>query len=64
MVAVREARKLFRAHYLTCIWWAPPDRSIGLTDVAWVADGLRQHGGRDAWRAAGRLQRLLQPDLR
>jgi hypothetical protein len=63
MVAVREARKLFRAHYLTCFWWARPDLTIGLNDVAWVADGLRKHGGRDAWCAAGKLQRLLPSDL-
>jgi hypothetical protein len=62
MVAVREGRKLFRAYYLTCFWWARPDLTIELKDVAWVADGLRKHGGRDAWRAASRLEQLLQPE--
>lgn len=57
MVQVREARKLYREYFPTCFWWARPDLVIGLRDVAWVADGLRKHGGRDAWRAAARLER-------
>lgn len=61
MVCVREARKLFRANYLTCFWWARPDLIIRAGDVAWVADGLRKHGGRDAWRAAARLDGMLMP---
>jgi hypothetical protein len=59
MVGVRQARKLFRDHYLTCFWWARPDLVIRAADVAWVADGLRKHGGRDAWRGAAKLDRLL-----
>ena len=58
MVQVREARKLYRAYYTTCFWWARPDLIVRATDIAWVADGLRKHGGRDAWRAAARLDRL------
>jgi len=61
MVGVREARKLFRAHYLTCFWWARPDLTIGVADIPWVADGLRKHGGRAEWRAAAKLELLLQP---
>jgi uncharacterized protein with von Willebrand factor type A (vWA) domain len=57
MVRVREARKLYRAYYATCFWWARPDLVIGAADIAWVADGLRKHGGRDAWRAAARLEK-------
>ena len=57
MVRVREARKLYRAYYDTCFWWAQPDLRIRAADVAWVADGLRKHGGRAAWRAAARLER-------
>ena len=57
MVRVREARKLYRAYYDTCFWWAQPDLRIRAADIAWVADGLRKHGGRDAWRAAARLER-------
>lgn len=61
MVCVREARKLFRTNYLTCFWWARSDLVIHATDVAWVADGLRKHGGREAWRAAARLEGMLVP---
>jgi hypothetical protein len=61
MVGVREARKLFRANYLTCFWWARPDLVIRRGDVPWVADGLRKHGGRAEWRAAARLEQMLRP---
>jgi hypothetical protein len=59
MVCVREARKAFRMHYLRCFWWARADVVIRLPDVPWVADGLRKHGGREGWRQAARLERLL-----
>ena len=61
MVGVREARKAYRAHYLTCFWWARPDLVIRAGDIGWVAEGLRKHGGRDAWRIAARLEQLLSP---
>ena len=61
MVGVREARKLFCANYLTCFWWARQDIMIRRDDVAWVVDGLRKHGGREAWHAAARLEQLLRP---
>ena len=61
MVCVREARKLFRTNYITCFWWARPDLIIRAGDVAWVADGLRKHGGREAWSAAARLEGMLMP---
>jgi hypothetical protein len=61
MVAVREARRLFRANHTTCFWWARPDLVVGAADVPWVADGLRKHGGRQQWRDAARLERLLAP---
>ncbi|HYW30504.1 MAG TPA: hypothetical protein VE869_03275 [Gemmatimonas sp.] len=59
MVCVREARKAYRFHYLRCFWWARPDVIIRADDVPWVADGLRKHGGREAWRQAARLEQLL-----
>ena len=58
-VSMRAARKLFRANYVTCFWWARPDLVIRVQDVAWVADGLRKHGGREAWRAAARLEPIV-----
>ena len=63
MVRVREARKLFRTNYSTCFWWARSDLVIRAGDVAWVADGLRKHGGREAWRAAAKLQRMITPPV-
>ena len=58
MVGVREARKLFCTHYLSCFWWARSDLVIRAHDVAWVAENLRKFGGRDAWRSAARHDRL------
>ncbi|MDX2192168.1 MAG: hypothetical protein NW201_02360 [Gemmatimonadales bacterium] len=62
MVAVREARRLFREHHVTCFWWARPDLVIRADDVPWVADALRKHGGRHEWRDAAKLERLLAAD--
>jgi hypothetical protein len=61
MVAVREARKAFRRYHLTCFWSAPADLVVGITDIAWLADGLRKRGDRAAWRVAARLEQLAQP---
>ncbi|MDX2207816.1 MAG: hypothetical protein SFU57_09260 [Gemmatimonadales bacterium] len=57
MVRVREARRAFRKHYTECFWSYRPDLAIGRDDVAWVADQLRKHGGRDAWMTAAKLCR-------
>lgn len=62
MVQVREARKLYRAYYATCFWWARPDLVIRKADIAWVASGLRKHGDRKAWSAAARLERPTATD--
>jgi hypothetical protein len=55
MVQVREARRMYRRFYAECFWSYDPDYQIGLNDVAWVAEQLRKHGGREAWDAAGKL---------
>ena len=55
MVRVREARRAYRRLHAECFWSFDPDYRIGPSDVAWVAEQLRKHGGRDAWEAAGRL---------
>ena len=62
MVAVREARRLYRENQTLCFWWARADLVIRAADVPWVADQLRKHGGRQAWRDAARLERLLGTD--
>ena len=55
MVRVREARRLYRRFHAECFWSFDPDYPIGPSDVTWVAEQLRKHGGRDAWQAAERL---------
>ena len=55
MVQVREARRMYRRFFAECFWSFDPDYQIGLSDVAWVAEQLRKHGGREAWDAAGKL---------
>ena len=57
MVRVREARRAFRRFRATCFWSYRPDLVIGIADVPWVADQLRKHGNREAWRVAARLCR-------
>lgn len=57
MVRVREARRAYRRFHAACFWSFSPDYRVGPEDVAWVADRLRRHGGRDAWIAGSRLCR-------
>ncbi len=57
MVKVREARRAYRRYHATCFWSYRPDLAIGRDDVAWVAEQLRKHGDRTAWRLAERLCR-------
>ncbi len=55
MVRVREARRAYRRFHAKCFWSYDPDYRIGPSDVAWVAEQLRKHGGRDAWEVARKL---------
>jgi len=55
MVRVREARRAYRRFHAGCFWSFDPDYQVGPADVAWVADRLKRHGGRDAWETASRL---------
>ena len=57
MVRVREARRAYRRFHARCFWSSDPDYRVGPADVAWVVDGLRRHGGREAWDAARKLCR-------
>lgn len=57
MVRVREARRAYRRFHARCFWSFDPDYDIGPSDIAWVAERLRRHGGRDAWEVARKLCR-------
>ena len=57
MVRVREARRAYRRFHADCFWSFDPAYSIGPADIAWVAEQLRKHGGRDAWEVATTLCR-------
>jgi len=57
MVRVREARRVYRRFHALCFWSFDPTYRIGPSDVAWVAEQLRKHGGRDAWEIASKLCR-------
>ena len=57
MVRVREARRAFRRYHAACFWSFDPNYRIGQSDVAWVAEQLRRHGGREAWETASQLCR-------
>ena len=55
MVRVREARRMYRRFHTECFWSFDPDYRIGPSDIAWVAEQLRKHGGHEAWKAAEKL---------
>lgn len=55
MVRIREARKAYRRFHTRCFWSFDPDYVVGMSDVPWVADRLRRHGGREAWEIASKL---------
>ena len=55
MVRVREARRMYRRFHAECFWSFDLDYHIGPSDIAWVTEQLRKHGGRDAWEAAVKL---------
>ncbi len=57
MVRVREARRAFRRFRVTCFWSYRSDLIIRSEDVRWVAEQLRKHGDREAWRVAAKLCR-------
>lgn len=57
MVAVREARRAYRAFHSRCFWSYDPDYRVVADDIPWVIAQLRQHGGREAWDAAAKLCR-------
>jgi hypothetical protein len=57
MVRVREARRLYRRFYAKCFWSYDPKLVIGAADVAWVAQQLMKHGGREGWEAGAKLCR-------
>jgi hypothetical protein len=57
MVRVREARRAYHRFRTSCFWSYRPDLPIGRDDVPWVAEQLRKHGNREAWRIASRLCR-------
>ena len=55
MVRVREARRAYRRFHPQCFWSYDPDYRVGASDIPWVINQLRKHGGRDAWQVAQRL---------
>ena len=57
MVRVREARRAYNRFHAECFWSFDPDYRVGSSDIAWVAEQLRKHGGREAWDVAGGLCR-------
>jgi len=55
MTAVREAKRAFKNFYVQCFWSYNPNHRISKRDVPWVAQELKKHGGREAWKVAARL---------
>lgn len=57
MVRLREARKAFKTFHATCFWSSPRDYAVKATDIEWIIDQLKQHGGHAGWERARRLCR-------
>ena len=57
MARVREARRAFARFHTECFWSYDPSLRITADDIAWVADMLMRHGGREAWDVGARLCR-------
>ena len=55
MVRVRQARRAYRKFYAECFWSFDPGYTVGQKDLAWVAEQLKKHGGREAWQVASKL---------
>ncbi len=55
MVHVREARRAYRRFHPRCFWSFDPDYVVNTSDVPWVAEQLRKHGGRKEWEVAEKL---------
>ena len=57
MVRIREARRAFQRFHPACFWSSDPEFRVETSDVAWVVEELRKHGGREAWEVAEALCR-------
>ncbi len=57
MVRLREARRAFRKFQTSCFWSFDPARPLTASDIPWVVEQLKKHGGRQAWETAARLCR-------
>ena len=55
MVRVREARRAYRHFHAECFWSYDPSYRVKSSDISWVVEQLRKHGGRDAWDVASKL---------
>ena len=57
MVRLREARRAYRRFHPNCFWSFDPEYLVKASDLQWVIEQLRKHGGREAWETAGKLCR-------
>ena len=57
MVQIREARRAYRDFHAECFWNSPAGLKILETDIPWVVDQLKKHGGQRGWERAQKLCR-------
>jgi uncharacterized protein with von Willebrand factor type A (vWA) domain len=55
MVRLREARRAFKQFYTECFWSSPQDYQVKKEDIAWVAQQIMTHGGREGWKVGEKL---------
>lgn len=57
MVLVREARRAYRQFHERCFWSFDPKYHITAADIPWVAEKLKEFGGREGWILGSKLCR-------
>lgn len=57
------ANQLFQEYRARCFWHSPPDLVVTAEQIPFVLKGLRNHGGRAGFLAAGKLAVLHRQSL-
>lgn len=55
MVRLREARRAYRRFHTACFWSFDPNYRPTAADIPWIAERLREFGGRDGWFTSAKL---------
>lgn len=56
-VRLARAQEAFSRYYARCFWFMDPKLVVTEENLPRIAEGLRNHGDREAWRLAEELCR-------